>query len=464
AFYNIPIAVRLAGALDADALVRSFNEIIRRHEVLRTTFAAVDGRPVQVVSPTLEIAMPVEDLSDVPEAQREAEVERLVREESARPFDLARGPLIRAGLIRLAESEHVALVNMHHIISDGWSIGVLVREVGAIYDAFASGHPSPLPEPPLQYVDYAVWQREWLQGDVLQAQLDYWKDTLGGVPSLELPADRPRPAVLGHRGGELRLALPKELVEGLRALGKKEGVTPFMTLLAAFQALLHRYSGQDDFAIGTPIAGRTRPEVEDLIGFFVNTLVLRGDLKGDPSFRALLGRVKRSALSAYAHQDLPFEQLVGVLHPDRDPSRSPLFQVMFALQNAPLPALESPGLTMTPLPTESGTAKFDLTMYVTESDEGLGLALEYNTDLFDPATIERMLGHFRTLLEGIVADPDQTVAMLPMLSEAERRRMLGQSGDPDEDEAGTDLDGLSDEELDALMTDLLPEEGPTDEQ
>jgi amino acid adenylation domain-containing protein len=463
--YNIPIAVRLIGALDGTALERALNEVVRRHEALRTTFASAAGVPRQVIAPSLIVPMPVTDLGGLPAERREDEALRRLREEAERPFDLARGPLVRAGLLRLGERAHVVLVTMHHIVSDGWSIGVLVREVAALYEAFQHGEPSPLPEPALQYADYAAWQREWLQGEVLRSQLDYWTGQLAGVPALELPADRPRPPAMTGRGGERSLLLPRAVLDGVRVLGRQEGATTFMTLLAAFQVLLYRYSGQDDFAVGTPIAGRTRSELEGLIGFFVNTLVLRADLAGEPSFRDLLRRVRQRALGAYAHQDLPFEQLVGVLHPHRDPGRTPLFQVMFVLQNAPLPPLKSPELELTPLDAEGGTAKFDLTLTVEETEPGLVAKLEYGADLFDPPTIDRMLGHLRTLLEAIVAHPEQTIDALPMMTEAERQQMLRQSPRDDEgmEQDLEGLDGLSEEELDSLISRLTPEDDAADE-
>jgi amino acid adenylation domain-containing protein len=457
--YNMPIAVRVVGALDLSALERALNEVVRRHESLRTTFTAVDGRPLQVIAPSLAIPLPIVDLDAIPEDERPAEVERRLHEEARRSFDLARGPLVRAGLLRVEEREHVVFLIMHHIISDGWSLGVLVQEMATLYGAFSQGRPSPLPELSVQYADFAVWQRSWLQGEVLQAELDYWKGQLAGVPVLDLPTDRPRPAVLSQRGGERHRVLPKALLAEIKALGRQEGATLFMTLMAAFQTLLHRHSGQGDFAVGTPSAGRTRSEIEDLVGYFVNTLVLRAPLVDNPSFRELLRRVRQASLGAYAHQDLPFEQLIGVLHPERDPSRAPLFQVMFAFQNAPLPALESPELSMTPLLTDSGTAKFELMLVVEEKEDGLHAILEYSADLFDPATVDRMLGHLQILLEGIVAHPDRRVGSLPMLTEEEQQQMLRQWNEPEQADDGpdlVDLDQLSDDELDAMLTQFEP--------
>ena len=453
ATYNLPVAVRLAGDLNREALSKAFDELIRRHESLRTTFRGVDGQPIQVIAPALAMDLPVEDLSGLPEADREPEAIRRLRDEARRPFDLARGPLIRASLVRLGDREHVAVVNMHHVISDGWSIGVLVRDMAALYDAFAHGRPSPLPPLPIQYADYAAWQREWLRGDALKAQVDFWTKALADLPNLELPTDRPRPAIRVGRGGEARSKLPLELVGQIKALGREEGGTVFMTLLASFQALLSRYSGMEDVAVGSPIAGRTRSEVEDLIGFFANTIVFRGDLAGDPTFRDLLRRTKASVLGAIAHQDMPFDQLVTALRPARDTGRTPLFQVMFALQNAPLPPLESPEMAMTPIPVNSQTARTDLTLFAAEEADGLDATLEYDLDLFEPATAERMLRHWRTLLESVVADPDRPISACPMLSEEEQRQLLRQyDGEPLADDVlPSDLDGLSEDELDSLL-------------
>src|SRR5262249_47049066 len=362
-----------------------------------------------------------------PEDQREPRARDRIREEVARAFDLARGPLIRAGLLRLGEQEHIAVVVMHHVISDGWSLGVLIHEVSAFYQAFRSGEPSPLPEPAIQYADYAAWQRALLHGEVLQAELDYWAARLADLPELELPADRPAPAAPSGRGGRRTATLAPALLEGVRALGRQEGATLYMTLLAAFQVLLHRYSGQEDFALGTPIAGRTHPELEGLIGCFVNTLVLRADLAGEPSFRALVDRVRRVAIEAYGHQELPFEKLVEVVQPQRGARRTPLFRVMFAVQNAPLPALQSPELALTPLEVSSETAKFDLSLFATESPEGLELMMEYNSDLFDPPTVDRMLAHYRALLEEAVAHPNRPIGELAILTDEEQRQLLARS-------------------------------------
>jgi amino acid adenylation domain-containing protein len=463
ASYHIPAAVQLVGRLDIPALERALHEVVRRHEVLRTTLVADGGVPRQVIAARLELPLTVYDLSGLAEDQRAVRAADRIRQEAERPFDLARGPLIRAGLLRLSEREHIALVTMHHVISDGWSIGVLIRELSALYPSFLLGQPSVLPEPAIQYADYAVWQRSWLQGAVLQAQLDYWTRQLAGLPELELPTDRPRPPASSQCGGERSTTLPKAPLEAVRALGRREGATLYMTLLAAFQVLLGRYAGQDDIAVGTPIAGRARAELEGLIGCFVNTLVLRGDLSGDPGFRELLRRTRRTAIEAYRHQDVPFDKLVTLAHRDRDAGRTPLFQVMFALQNAPWPALRAPDLVLTPLQPSSRTAKFDLTLFATEVPEGVRLTMEYSTDLFDAARVDRMLAHYRVLLEEIVAHPDQPIGALGMLTEEERTQVLVGWNATAIDDLATVLDGPESDELDSLLYEDFPTELATDE-
>jgi amino acid adenylation domain-containing protein len=423
--YNVPAVVRMTGKLNVAALVESLDEIVRRHEALRTHIVAAGGRLVQVVAPAKALTLRVVDLQGLPAAEREEQAMQLARGEAQRPYDLSRDLMLRGTLLCLDDEEHALLLTVHHIAFDGWSLGLFFRELAALYDAFCAGKASPLPELPLQYADFAHWQREWLQGEVLEKQLSYWQQQLeGDLPVLRLPADHPRPALPTFRGGRQSLVLSRSLSESLDGLSRREGVTLFMTLLAAFQTLLHRYTGQDDIAVGSPIAGRNHAEIEGLIGFFVNTLVLRTDLSGDPPFRELLGRVREVALGAYAHQDLPFERLVEELHPGRDLSRTPLFQVMFALQNAPMKALELSGLTLCPLEIDSGTAKFDLTLSMTQEAQGLKGRLEYNTDLFETDTITRMLGHFQSLLEGVAADPDQPLSGLPLLTEPERHQLL----------------------------------------
>src|SRR6266542_1603239 len=362
--YNVPIAVRLKGKLEVAALEASLNEIVRRHEALRTSFETIEGTPIQVLSDEVELKLEVVDLRALAAAAGEQAVLREARAEAARGFDLATGPLIRVKLWKLQEREQVLLVTMHHIVSDGWSLGVLVRELAALYEAYRRGQPSPLAELPIQYGDFAVWQRAWLAAEAaeIEQQLGYWQQQLAGVTRLQLPSDHPRPAVQSFQGATQTIVFRSELLEELKELSKSQGVTLFMTLLAAFQVLLYRYSGQTDIAVGTPIANRTRAELEPLIGFFVNTLVLRTDLGSNPSFAELLGRVRAVALGAYEHQDLPFEKLVEALQPQRELSSTPLFQVMFVLQNAPFGELALAELELTPLAVESDIAKFELTL------------------------------------------------------------------------------------------------------
>ena len=423
--YNLPNAIGLKGSLNVTALEQSLSEIVRRHEALRTTFSAVNGQPIQVIHPAVTLLLPIVDLRELPETEREVEAQRLATEEAQRPFDLVNEQSFRTQLLHLGEEEYLLLLTMHHIVSDGWSLGVFMRELTALYEAFSTEKSSSLPELPIQYADFAAWQNEWLVGEVLEVQLNYWKRHLGGqVPVLDLPTDRPRPPVQTYRGARQSLELPKKSSDALKALSQQEGVTLFMTLLAVFQILLYRYTGQEDVIVGSPIANRNRVEVEGLIGFFVNTLVLRTELSGDPSFRELLGRVREVALGAYAHQHLPFEKLVEELQVERDLSRNPLFQVMFVLQNAPISALEFRGLSLTPLEVHNGTAKLDLILELEESAEGIRGWFEYNTDLFDTLTITRMTNHFQTLVEGIVANPEQRLWGLPLLSAAQQHQLL----------------------------------------
>jgi amino acid adenylation domain-containing protein len=423
--YNMPLAVRMRGHLNVAALEQSLGEILRRHEALRTTFVIEEDRPVQRIAPPAAFRLASVDLSGMPEGQREAKAQWVLSEEASRPFDLAAGPLLRAVLIRLEQEEHILLVTMHHIVSDGWSRGILYRELSVLYEAFSKGNPSPLPELPIQYADFAVWQRQWLQGDVLAHQLSYWKKQLGGIlPVQELPTDRMRPVIKTDRGASTSFQFPRELTGSLKALSLREGATLFMAVLAAFKALVCRLADQTDIIVGAPIAGRNRFETEGMIGFFVNTLVLRSDLSGNPTFRELLRRVHEICLDAYTHQDMPFEKLVEELNPERDLSRTPLFQVMFALQNMPEPNLELSGLTLSRMEIEVTKAKFDLEVQLRETGEGLKGIFLYNADLLDAATIERMAGHYRMILEGIVANPDLRLSELPLLTEAERQQLL----------------------------------------
>ncbi|MGC2777759.1 MAG: amino acid adenylation domain-containing protein [Bradyrhizobium sp.] len=425
AAYNMPFALRLEGALDVVALERSLSELVRRHETLRTHFAVVDGQGLQVIDAAGSFCLVQPDLSGLGAEAQEAEVRRLVQEEVSHRFELTRGPLFRATLIRVGARDHVLLTTMHHIVSDGWSIGVLTREVAALYEAFSQGRPSPLAELTVQYADYALWQRSWLEGEVLQQQVGYWKAHLQGAPAaLELPTDRGRSAVASFAGGAVNFALSSELSAKLAALARREGATLYMVLLAAYQLVLTRYSGQDDIVVGSPIAGRRRPELEGLIGFFVNTLAMRTDLSWDPTFVELLQRVKEVALGAYAHQDLPFEKLVEELQPVRDLSRQPVFQVSFALQNTPQDAIELPALSLRLLGSEHRTSLFDLTLFMRETEQGLVGTFEYASDLFDRSTIERLVGHFEVLLGGIVSRPEARLSELPLLSKAERHRLL----------------------------------------
>src|SRR5829696_5346676 len=424
-FYNIPIAIRLKGSLDVQSLDRALSELVRRHESLRTRFAVEAEQPVQVIVSDPKFSVVHITVTAATEAEREVEVTRLIDREVDQPFDLQSGSLFRASLLRVDAEEHVLVLTMHHIVSDGWSAGVLFRELGTLYGAYAAGEESPLPELPVQYADYAVWQRDYLRGEVLNAQVEYWRERLtGAAPVLELPADRVRPVVQSYRGAAARFEVSREVSEGLKELAHAEGVTLFMTLLAAFKVLLYRYTGQEDIVVGSPIAGRTRAEVENLIGFFVNTLVLRTDLSGGPSFRELLGRVRETALGAYAHQDVPFEKLVEELQPERDLSHTPLFQVLFVLQNAPRESLRLGAVQAGGMKIEEASARFELALLLEERGGELGGVVVYSTELFAEARISRLLGHFRILLEAIVSEPQRAVTELPLLGEAESRQLL----------------------------------------
>ncbi|MFL6200700.1 MAG: condensation domain-containing protein, partial [Thermoanaerobaculia bacterium] len=424
--YNIPAAVRLTGALDVAALAASLSAIIERHEVLRTTFETCDGQPVQVIHPLADLPsrLPVIDLRALPDVEREAEAHRIALAEARQPFELARGPLVRTVLLQLAPLVHAVLIGMHHIVSDGWSAGVLIRELQALYGELSAGRPALLPPLPIQYADFAAWQRAWLQGEVLASQLAGWRRLLAGAPTLlELPTDRPRPPSQSYRGDDVPVVLAPELARALVALGRRCGATPFMVLLAAFQALLARWSGQERVVVGSPVANRTYLETEPLIGFFVNTLALPGDLTGEPSFAVLLDRVRDATLTAHAHQDLPFERLVEELQPARSLSHSPIFQAMLAWQNTPAAPLEMPGLVLEPLQAGSGAAKFDLTLSLAGLDDSFRGVLNYATALFDRTTAERLAGHLQSLLAAISAEPDAPVWHLPLLTPAEVRQM-----------------------------------------
>ncbi|TMC17580.1 MAG: amino acid adenylation domain-containing protein [Chloroflexi bacterium] len=426
AWYNVPMACRLSGSLQVAALERSLRAVVQRHEVLRTTFSLEEGLPMQVIAPDFTLRIPVIDLRQCP--AQDQQVEQLARTEVLRPFDLSAGPLLRVCLLQLREQEHILLFTLHHILTDGWSMGVLLRELSALYQAQLKGRPAPLPALPIQYADYAIWQRQWLQGEVLQDQLVYWQQQLSGAPALlELPTDRPRPAVQTDAGALQTRILPPALLHELKRVSQREGVTLFMTLLAAFQGLLMRYSGQQDIVVGTPIANRGQAGLENLIGFFANTLVLRTDLSGNPGFRQLLARVREVALQAYMHQDLPFEKLVESLQVERSLSHSPLFQVFFSLRNAAETDIQLTGLTWSEVDRGHFTSQFDLSLMLVEGENGLLAELEYNTDLFDAATITRLLSHWQVLLEAIVHDPEQAIEILPLLTPEERTQLLVQS-------------------------------------
>ena len=423
--YNVPYVVRMRGRLQLQALEETLNEIVRRHETLRTSFLTFNDKPIQLIADELQLPLMVEDLSGLPEALRESEARWRTKEEIDKPFDLAVAPLLRARLLRMGDDDHVLILNTHHVISDRWSLGVLSRELAALYEAFTEGRTSPLQELPVHYADYALWQRDFLTGDVLNKQLTYWKDQLDGAPaSLDLPIDHLRPPVQSYRGAQQTVHLSETLLDGLQDLSRSHRVTLFMTLLAAFDILLSRYSGQADIVIGTPIAGRNRAELENLIGFFVNTLVLRTDLSGDPSFIELLDRVRETAMGAYAHQDLPFERLVEELSPDRDLSHNPVFQVMLVLQNLPAASQKMGDIEATPFGGGTPNSKFDITLIASEVANGLRVSIVYSTDLFDAATIERMLGHFEVLLKGIVEHSATRISELPLLAKEEQHKLL----------------------------------------
>ncbi|HEY0606556.1 MAG TPA: amino acid adenylation domain-containing protein, partial [Herpetosiphonaceae bacterium] len=426
AAYNICRSIVLSGDVNVAALEHGLNALIRRHESLRTIFGEDDGQPIQIILPQLTVPLPLIDLSQLPEPERQVIVREQALAEARQPFDLTRAPLLRWRLLRLASTEHVLILTLHHSICDGWSMGVLFGDLHALYEQALAGQPdmSALPPLPIQYADYAIWQRAWLSGDVLEQQLSYWRHQLAESPTLLLfPTDRPRQAVPTNRGALASLRLSRRLADELHALSRREGVTLFMTLLAAFDVLLSRYSGQDDILVGSPIANRTRPETEPLIGLFVNTLVLRADLSGRPTFRELLRRVRDTALAAYDHQDLPFEKLVEELHPERDLTHTPLFQAMFILQNQQQVPRDLAGVGLRMTAEDTGTTAFDLTLSIEEQPDGLLAEMQYSSELFDAATIERLLEHLAVLLAEVVAAPEQSIARLPLLSAAEEQQL-----------------------------------------
>jgi len=424
--YNLTAPIAFEGDLDIAALEKAFNVIVQRHEALRTTFDFRDGQPVQIIAATQTIGMRLIDLSHLNHEEQQAKTEDILREESTRPFDLKQGPLLRTKLLRVDVKKHILLFAVHHIVSDAWSTGLLIHELGELYSAFVAGRSPNLPELPIQYSDFAVWQRQWLQGAVLNEQLTYWKKQLGNnLPVLELPADRPRPPLQTFQGSTILFSLPPALSKSLKALSQSERATLFMTLLTAFKVLLHRYTGLEDITVGTPIANRQRHDLENLIGFFTNTLAIRTDLSGIPAFRDLLRLVRETLLDAYAHQDLPFEYLVEELHPERTLSHSPLVQVLFVMKHTE-PDLELPGLLVTPLQNDFGTAKFDLTCYMDDRGEHIGGAIEYNVDLFNRQTIERLAGHFQELLTSSVSNPAEHISDLQLLTAVEKQQLLSQ--------------------------------------
>ncbi len=422
--YNMTAAFRLTGRLRLAALEQSLNEIVARHEALRTTFQTVDEQLVQVINPSVTLTPAVKDLRKLSQPERETIAQHLISEEARRPFDLVQGPLLRVTLLQVDEEEHILLITIHHIVSDGWSMGILFRELITLYRDYCRGEPPSLPELPIQYTDFAIWQREWFQGNVLQKQLSYWKKQLEGASTLDFPTDWPRPKVQTFHGAKQSLALSKSLSEELRRVSQQSGGTLFMTLFAGFTILLHRYTGQTDVAVGAPIAGRNRTEIEPLIGFFVNTLVLRTDLSGNPTFRQLLTHVRATAVDAYAHQDLPFEKLVEELHPERDLSRTPLFQVFFNMTRTDGSGLSLHELIVNRIAAGEPKSKFDITLYVKEDRQEIDFELVYNSDLFRPDTMSRMLGRLQTLLNGIAANPECRVSDLPILTQPEKQQLL----------------------------------------
>src|SRR5262245_23269046 len=419
--YNVPVALCLEGELRIDVLEKSLTEICRRHEALRTTFSVFNGKPCQVIHRAEAVALPLIDFCELGDIERREGARLLAAKVSTHAFDLTEYPLFRVLLVRTRPLEHILLFSTHHINSDGWSMGVLVREMTLLYTAYLNGEPPPLSEPPIQYADYAAWQREWLQGEVLERQKGYWLDQFEGiVPVLELPTDRPRPMIQGFRGARTFRRISPDLTKAVKGLSKQEGCTLFMTLLAAFGTLLSRYSSQDEVVIGTPIANRTQVEVENLIGLFANTLAIRIRPSSSKTYRELLAQTREATLGAYCHQDLPFELLVEQLRIERDLSHHPLFQVMFAFQNMPQEALQLPGLKMSLLTADSASAKFDLWLSIEESDDDLSAVLEYDTELFDGETIGRLLGHYCALLESATGNPNQRLGQIQILTEAER--------------------------------------------
>ncbi|HZN08580.1 MAG TPA: condensation domain-containing protein, partial [Pyrinomonadaceae bacterium] len=430
-FYNIPLAIPIAAYLDLRALEKALNAIVARHESLRTTFRVVDNEPVQLVHPKLELTISITDLSSLSAAELRTREVELATAEARKPFDLEQGPLIRCGVIVRGWTDYILLITTHHIVSDGWSMGIFMQELTVFYQSFCINYPIKLPDLPVQYPDFAVWQRDWLKGEVLETQLGYWREHLRDLPVLELPTDHPRPLYSSYKGSSYPVRLGYALSHQVRKFASSHGVTPFMVLLSVFAAVLQRYSGHEEIVIGIPVANRTRTELEGLIGFFVNSLVLRIDLKGDPSFSEIVDRVREVSLAAYAHQDLPFEKLVEELHPSRDPSRNPLFQVTFQLINTPSVQDISSSENSTTIHVQRGSAIFDLAFSLLDGATEFSGIFEYSTDLFDQTTIARIERHFRQLLQSAVANPNDSFASLPMLSRAEEDELLKQSRGPE---------------------------------
>ncbi|HEX5322447.1 MAG TPA: condensation domain-containing protein, partial [Capsulimonadaceae bacterium] len=424
--YNMPFALSLRGPLDVEALSAALGEIVRRHEVLRTTFRAENGNPVQVVSQESILDLPLTDLSGLPEAERIENARRLSREEALRPFDLAQDRPIRAQLLKLGSDEHWLLLTMHHIASDGWSGGVLIEELSALYNAHSAGRTAELPQLPVQYADYAAWQRNWLSGEALDEMLDYWKRTLAGAPPvLQLPTDRPREEATGFHGGLVKLTLPAHISQAVRRLCRETHATQFMVLLAAYKVFLYRLTGQSDLVVGTDIANRTRSEIENLIGFFLNHLVLRTDVSGDATFKEVIRRVREAALGAYAHQEVPFDKLVEVLQPERSESHTPIFQSLFVLQNFPRGGVDLNGLESTWVDSDFPTSKYDLSLFIRDTGSAIAGSWVYRTDLFEEASVERFSAQFAALLEQLLEHPDRSIedAEMPSIAAASTAKL-----------------------------------------
>ena len=423
--YNMPALVfRLKGSLKEEALHRSLTDIVQRHEGLRTTFRSVGGKPFQVITQTDKVPFKVVDLQHLAENERKSRAIQLATEEMTSPFDIEHGPLFRAVLFRLDKDDYILSIPTHHIVSDGWSLGVIIRELNTLYQAHLEGRSNPLSDLEFHYADYAIWQRDWLKGEVLQSEIEHWRDRLGNTPVLELPLDHPRPPVMTYKGDRESITIPQHLLEALKSLSVDAGATLFMTLLSAFNVLLSRYSNQEDIVVGSPIANRNRKHLEGIVGFFVNTLALRTDLSGNPTFRELLKRVREVTLDAYSHQDVPFEEIVNALETNHDMSRSPLFQVMFVLQNVSVPGLEFEDIESSNIIVNDGTSKFDLWLSISERENGLLAILEYNTDLFEQATVRRLLDHYQILLENIVVDPNREITKIECINEVERKQLI----------------------------------------